>query len=178
MTINNNFIFKALQIVAWLIFVGLCIEAGALLVNFVFTFFKPEMVKNLYQKLDLSEIYAQSQWTFYGIYSFILFIAGLKAYLFYIVISLIQKIDLEKPFSEFATRKIMDIASTTFSIGIISYVARQITKNLIHHGYTIDQLNPFWEDSRAFVLMGAVIYVIAVIFKRGVALQTENDFTV
>ncbi len=72
----------------------------------------------------------------------------------------------------------MNIAGSTFSIGIISYVARQTTKNLLHHGYSIDQLNPFWADSQAFVFMGGVIYVIAVIFKRGVDLQTENDFTV
>lgn len=178
MTLNNNFIFRVLQIIAWIIFVGLCIEAGALVVNFIFSIFKPEMVKNLYQKLDLSAMYAKSQWTFYSTYSFILFIAGLKAHLFYTVIMLMQKIDLEKPFSEFVSKKIMTIASTTFSIGIISYVARQTTKTLIHYGYSIDQLNPFWEDSQAFVLMGGVIYVIAVIFKRGVTLQTENDLTV
>ncbi len=178
MTLNNNFIFRVLQIIAWIIFVGLCIEAGALVVNFIFSIFKPEMVKNLYQKLDLSAMYAKSHWTFYSTYSFILFIAGLKAHLFYTVIMLMQKIDLEKPFSEFVSKKIMTIASTTFSIGIISYVARQTTKTLIHYGYSIDQLNPFWEDSQAFVLMGGVIYVIAVIFKRGVALQTENDLTV
>ncbi len=178
MTINNNFIFRVLQIIAWIIFVGLCIEAGALAVNFLFSIFKPEMVKNLYQKLDLSAMYAQSHWTFYGTYSFILFIAGLKAHLFYTVIMLMQKIDLQKPFSEFAATKIMNIAGSTFSIGIISYVARQTTKNLLHHGYSIDQLNPFWADSQAFVFMGGVIYVIAVIFKRGVDLQTENDFTV
>ena len=178
MTLNNNFIFRVLQIIAWIIFVGLCIEAAALVVNFIFSIFKPEMVKNLYQKLDLTAMYAKSPWTFYGTYSFVLFIAGLKAHLFYTVIMLMQKIDLEKPFSEFAAKKIMTIASTTFSIGIISYVARQTTKSLLHYGYSIDQLNPFWEDSQAFVLMGGVIYVIAVIFKRGVTLQTENDLTV
>ena len=36
MSKRNNFVFKGLHIVAWIIFVGLCIEAGGLLVNFVF----------------------------------------------------------------------------------------------------------------------------------------------
>ena len=53
MTKRNNLVFIGLQIVSWIIFVGLCIEAGALIVNFVYSLFKPEIVHNLYQKLDI-----------------------------------------------------------------------------------------------------------------------------
>ena len=48
----------------------------------------------------------------------------------------------------------------------------------MHHGYEIDNLNQFWEDSQAFILMAAVIYIIATIFKKGVEIQNENDLTV
>lgn len=178
MTPSNNFVFKALHIIAWIIFVGLCIEACGLLVNFIFSIVKPESVSNLYQKLDLSEMYKRSQWAFFGMYSFILFIAGLKAYLFYTLIMLLYKLDLSKPFNNFVSKKILDISSCTFSIGIFSVIARQTAKNLTHYGYSVDMLNQFWEDGQAFILMAAVIYVIANIFKRGVELQTENDLTV
>ena len=90
MSKTNNFVFTGLHIVAWVIFVGLCIEAGALIVNFIFSLYKPEIVQNLYQKLDLSEMYDRNKWAFYGIYSFILTISILKAVLFYIVILLLQ----------------------------------------------------------------------------------------
>jgi len=66
----------------------------------------------------------------------------------------------------------------TFSIGILSFIARQTAKNLSSHGYEIDKLSQFWVDSQAFILMAAVIYVIATIFKKGVDLQNENDLTV
>ena len=36
MSNRNNLVFKGLYMVAWVIFVGLCIEAGGLIVNFVF----------------------------------------------------------------------------------------------------------------------------------------------
>jgi hypothetical protein len=39
-------------------------------------------------------------------------------------------------------------------------------------------LNQFWEDSQAFILMAAVVYIIATIFKKGVEIQNENDLTV
>jgi len=178
MSKKNNFVFKVLSIVAWVIFVGLCIEAGGLIVNFIFSLYKPEFVQNLYQKLDLSEMYNHSKWAFFNMYSFILIISILKAYLFYIVIRLISKLDLSKPFNSFVSEQITQISYFTLSIGLLSYIARQIAKNLLHRGYEIDNLNQFWVDSQAFILMAAVVYVIATIFKKGIELQNENDLTV
>ncbi len=178
MSKTNNFVFTGLHIVAWLIFVGLSIEAGGLLVNFFFSLYKPEFVQNLYQKLDLIEMYEDSKWAFFGIYSFILSISILKAYLFYRVIMLMHKIDLSKPFNTFVSRQISQISYFTLSIGLLSYIARQLAKNLMHHGFVPDSLNQFWADSQAFILMGAVIYIIATIFKKGVDIQNENDLTV
>ena len=178
MSTKNNYVFIGLHIVAWVIFVGLCVEAGGLLVNFVLSIYQPEFVKNLYEKLDLSEMYHRSQWAFFSMYSFILVVSVLKAYLFYIVAMLMHKIDLLKPFNSFVSQQITKIAYCTFSIGMLSYIARQTAKNLQHRGYAIDNLNKFWVDSQAFILMAAVIYVIATIFKRGVEIQNENDLTV
>ena len=175
---TNNFIFRFLQIVAWIIFVGLCIEAGGLVVNFIFSLFKPELIQHLYQKLDLSEMYAHSKWAFFGMYSFILVIAILKAVLFYIVIRLMQKIDLSRPFNSFVSNQILLISYYTLSIGFLSYMARQSAKNLMRHGFVTDNLNQFWTDSQAFIIMAAVIYIIATIFKKGVDIQNENDLTV
>ena len=101
MSKTNNLVFWGLYIVAWLIFVGLSIEAGGLVVNFFFTLYEPELIQNLYQKLDLTEMYKESSLAFFGIYSFILIISILKAYLFYIVIRLMHKMDRSKPFSTF-----------------------------------------------------------------------------
>lgn len=178
MSKNSNFVFTVLHVVAWIIFVGLCIESGALIVNFVYSLFKPEIVAYLYEKLDLSDMYARSKWAYFGMYSFIMVISVLKAIMFYIVIRMLMKLDLSKPFSSFVSEQISLISYFTFSIGILSYIARQTAKNLLHRGYEIDQLDRFWVDSQAFILMAAVIYVIATIFKKGIELQNEQDLTV
>lgn len=175
---GNHFVFWGLHVIAWLIFVGLSIEAGGLIVNFVFSVFKPELVGNLYQKLDLSKMYQQSRWVFFSMYSFVLFIAVLKARLFYAVIQLQYKLDLTKPFNSFVAKKISQISYYTFSTGILSYIAGESARNLSHHGYEIDKLSQFWVDSQAFILMAAVIYIIAIIFKKGIEIQNENDLTV
>ena len=178
MSKSNIFIFNALRIVAWIIFVGLSIEAGGLIVNFVFAVFNPAFVPNLYQKLDLSEMYRHSKLVFYGMYSFILFISIMKAILFYLLVMLVTKLNLSNPFSSYVAGQITKISYFTLSIGLISYVAQQTAKNLMHHGFEIDLLDQFWADSEAFILMAAIIYVIATIFSRGVEIQAENDLTV
>ena len=178
MSKRNNFVFKGLHIVAWVIFVGLCIEAGGLIVNFIFNLVKPEFVQNVYQPLDLTEMYKDNKWAFFGIYCFILFISILKALLFYIVIRLMHKMDLKKPFTTFVSDQFLQISYYTLAIGLFSFIARQIAKNLMHHGFVTDSLNQFWIDSQAFIVMGAVVYIIATIFKKGIDIQNENDLTV
>ena len=167
-----------MHVVAWIIFVGLCIEAGALLVNFVYSLFKPEVVQHLYQKLDLSEMYEYSQWAYFGIYSFILVISIMKAYLFYLVIILLLKFDLLKPFNSYVATQVTRISYYTLSIGLLSYMAREVARGLQHHGIDIDKLSEFWADSQAWILMAAVVYVISAIITRGVEIQNENDLTV
>jgi len=178
MSTTDNLVFKGLHIIAWIIFVGLCIEAGGLIVNFIFSLYRPEFLQNLYQKLDLTEMYRRSQWAFFSMYTFIIVISILKAYLFYIVIRLISKLDLSKPFNSFVSEQITQISYFTLSIGLLSFIARQTTKNLLHRGYEIDQLNQFWVDSQAFILMAAIVYIIAAIFKKGLEIQNENELTV
>lgn len=174
---TSKIVFIGLLIVAWLIFVGLGIEAGGLVVNFVFSR-DPDVIPKLYQKLNLIDMYNRSQCAFYGMYSFILAIAILKAYLFYIVVMLMHRINLSKPFSSFVSKQITKISYFTFSIGLLSYIANEIALKLQKNGYAIDALDQFWVDSEAFILMAAVIYIIAVIFAKGIEIQNDNELTI
>src|SRR5690606_16806367 len=110
-------------------------------------------------------------------YGFILTISIMKAFLFYIVIVLVTKINLSKPFDNFVSKQIYKICHYTLSIGLLSFIARQLTKELQHNGIVIDNLNQFWVDSQAFILMAAVIYTLATIFSKGVEYQEEIEET-
>jgi hypothetical protein len=123
-------------------------------------------------------MYTRSTAAYYSIYTFILVIAFLKAGLFYDVIKLVSKLDLNRPFSSFVSKQISSISYTTFAIGLISLVARQTANNLSHKGFDVNRLNDFWVDSQAYILMAGVIYAIATIFKRGIEIQNENDSTI
>lgn len=178
MSKTNKFVFIALLVIAWLIFIGLGIEAGGLIVNFFFSLYNPEFLPKLYQKLDLTAIYNESRLAFFGIYGFILSISILKVCLFYIVVIMMHKIHLSNPFNTYVARQISLLSYYTLAIGFLNAIGRHLTKKLEHYGFATDSLNPFWSDSEAFILMGAVIYIIATIFKKGVQIQNENDLTI
>ena len=60
----------------------------------------------------------------------------------------------------------------------LQFVAKQTVQNMEKYGYSTERLNQFWVDSEAFIIMAAVVYIIAQIFKRGVDVQQENELTV
>lgn len=178
MKTKSNLIFKALHLVAWLIFVGLCIEAGALLVNFLVSIFKPEFVQNLYQKMNLLSLYRNNSWQFYLVYSLLLTIEILKCIMFYYVVMLLYNLDLNKPFNNYVSNTISKISYYTFSVGIVCYIAKEIFKKIQFNSNVEPAVNALTNDSEAFIIMSAVIYIITQIFKKGIEIQNENELTI
>ena len=175
---KNDFILQTLEVVSWIIFVGLCIEAGALLFNFIFTLFKPIGTHNVYNGLNLSSLY-QNEFTHYiGMMSCIVLLALLKAYLFYLVVNLFRKLNFVAPFSTDIAKIIEKISYEAFSIAILSIITKQYAKRLIQNGYELSDTSTYWNDTAAFLMMAAIVYVISQLFKKGIELQQENDLTV
>ena len=57
MSKTDNFVFKGLVIVAWIIFVGLCIESGALIVNFIYSMFKTKTVWTFQVSCQITSVF-------------------------------------------------------------------------------------------------------------------------
>lgn len=178
MSNRTSLIFKGLEIVAWLILIGLFIELCALIIHFAFNFIDMEMVKDMYGDFDLGPIYESNPFGFFSLYAFILALTFFKVGLFWIVVRLVMTIDLTKPFNSDVARYISRISLFTFTIGILSLIGSRIANFFLHRGYETDGLDQFWSDSQAFIIMAAVIYIIAMIFKRGIEMQSENELTV
>jgi len=172
---NTKQILSAMKIVSWIIFIGLCIKAGAIIISFCITLFvNAEGASDLYLGLDLSTLYETNKRYFINLTSFIITIDLLKAYLFYLVVKIFTKMNLNKPFSNSLASLITKISYVSFSMGLIAIIASAYNKWLMHKGMT-SQLN--WESS-SYLFMAGIIFIIAVHFKRGIELQTENELTI
>ena len=98
---TTKLILTILHVIAWIIFLGLCIKTGALLYSFFVTLvINPEGAKNLYMGLNLSSLYNFDIGDYAIVASLIIILSGAKAFLFYLVIKIFLKINLVAPFSK------------------------------------------------------------------------------
>lgn len=167
-----------ITVVIWSIFIGLCIQAGAMLFTFVYSLFNPVVSQNLYEGLNLSALREQNIWYYGGVISIVLFIAGQKAYLFYQMIRVFLKINLVHPFSREVSKLISSISYVAFQIGVAIILASGVFKGMVKRGYELDRVPQMVGNGFEFLLMAALLIAIGMVFKRGVEIQSENDLTV
>lgn len=173
----NNFIWKALHVLSWLIFIGLCVETGILLFNFIYSLFRPIAIDYLHLWINLRPVYEHSPLHYALFFSVLIVLYGLKSFVFYLVLLIFKKINLVKPFSEEVARLISKISVFAFLIGITSAIIQTLSVKLqlqqpIYAG------DNYRTDSGAFLMMAAILFIIAQLFRKGIDMQNENDLTV
>ncbi len=167
-----------ITIVIWSIFIGLCIQAGALLFTFIYSLFKPIVAQNLFEGLNLSALRDQNFWYYVCVISMVLFIAGQKAYLFYLMIRIFLKINLVHPFSREVSKLITSISYLAFQIGVAIFLSSAWFKWLEIRGFDLDKVTGMVSGGFEFLLMAALLIAIGMVYKRGVELQSENELTI
>ena len=172
---KTNQVLTAMNIVSWIVFIGLCIQTGALLItSFISLFVNPEAAQNLYLGLDLSELYTKDKRQYLYILSFIIGLSALKAYLFYLVIRVFKKLNLNHPFSPTVVSLITKISHIALGTGIVGLIAENYSKWSLHRGVAVEQ---DW-GSAGFLFLAGIIFIIALVFKRGTEIQSENELTI
>ena len=100
-TITTPQILKILYLLSWIIFVGVCIEAGGFIFNAIFTLtINPIAAKHFWQEVDLSGLYAYDHGHFFGHD---------------------DKLNMEKPFSRETLRFIFSMSYIALLIGLFSW---------------------------------------------------------
>ena len=175
MKISNETILKAVQVIFWIVFIGLCIETGAMLVPFtVSMFINPAGAANLYMGLDLSQLFEANRDYYIYMFSLIVSILVLKACMAFLVIKIFLKINMENPFTSEVSALISAISRVALGAGVISILAEASGKWMMKRDIPV----PYSWNAGEFLFLAGIIFFIAQIFERGVSLQSENELTV
>ncbi len=174
---------KVLQWLAWIIFIGLLVEAGALIVNSVISIFiNPAGVKNFWQGASyLSGLQAFSEAHFATLCAVIVIVACLKAIMFYQIVKMFEekKLNMAQPFSVELRSAILLLAYISLGIGLFSHCGSNFLDWLATQGVATPELkNLFVAGADIWLFMTVILFVIAQIVKRGIDIQTENDLTI
>ncbi len=180
--ITTKHLLLVLQVISWIIFIGLSIEAGGFIFSTIHAFFiNPGEAKFNWANLDLTALYDYDTGHFLAMTSFISIAAILKATLFYIIIRVLneQKLDLEDPFKPIIGRSVFNMAYVAIGIGLFSAWGSNYADHLEARGIAMPELQHLrLAGADVWLFMGVVLFVIALIFKRGIEIQSENDLTV
>lgn len=167
-------ILMVMNILTWVVFIGLAIQAGAILVSYGVSIVNPAASKHLYKEIDLSSLKQFGFWHYTLIVSFMVAMAALKSYVAYLVIKVLSEIKMVNPFTMEIARMLERISYFIFGVWIITLFYD------LHIAWLAKQEVGMKENynSGEFIFLAGVVYVISQIFKKGVEIQSENELTV
>lgn len=181
--ITTNQILKVLQIISWIIFIGLCIEAGAILcTTFITLVINPNAVQSFWEGSDyLSALYQLDQGFFMTITFAMIIVAVLKAIMFYLILKQLvdKKLNIAQPFSLKLKRFILNLSYIVLGIGVMSNIGAKQCSRISNQGFQTANLESLdMEGADIWIFMSIILFVIAQIFQKGIEIQNENELTI
>jgi len=181
--ITTKQILKVLQILSWIIFIGLCVEAGGIAVNTIITIFRqPSVPENFWVETSyLSALYRFDHGHFFAIAFIMIIVSVLKAFLFYLIVKLFtdKKLNISRPFNTELKNFITNLSILSFGIGLFSYSGMKYTTWLTAQGAEPADLQALHlSGADVWIFMAIILFVIGQIMKSGIEMQNENELTI
>ena len=182
MKLSTKLILKILHVIAWIIFIGVCIEAGGSIFSAIYTLvINPINAATFWEGNDLSGLYKYDPGHFFAETLLISIAAVLKACMFYLVINLLhnKKVNKSQPFNNKVRLFIIKVSYLAFGIGLFTWWGVEYTEWLVMQGVKMpDTQHLRLGGADVWLFMSVTLFVIAQIFKRGIEIQSENELTV
>lgn len=180
---DTNFVLRSLEIIFWIVFGGLIITLLILLVLFASVLFGFNLgpVNNVKFTLPgfsgtFSEFLEMGLIEVLIIFALLIIFWSLEAVLIRKVISALNKVDVNHPFSAKISSLIHQITSLALVLGVASFLFDVIFQAIILGEVSLNV--EIGGDDFSFLILAGIIYVIGKIYKKGVDLQNENELTI
>jgi hypothetical protein len=166
-------LLRIMNVLAWIVFIGLLIIAGSIIISYFVSIGNPQAAKNLYKGMDLSAYRQQSfaNYSFVVGYKVLLYIT--QAYIAYLMTSLLSRLNISRPFNADVVKLLQKISYSILGVWLVVLV----------HNIHIAILEKMYGLVATYIsgdsiFLAGIVYVFAQMFKRGVEIQSENELTV
>jgi hypothetical protein len=173
MKIKTEKLLKIMNILSWIIFIGILIEAGAVVVSYFVSISNPEASKVLYKGIGMFDYRQQSFVNYSFLVAYKVFIYVMKAYIALQMTRLLTRLNISRPFTIDVVLLMQSISYSILIIWIVS-VINNTHVDFLEKSYGI----PAIHVSGDFIFIAGIVYVFAQMFRRGMEIQSENDLTV
>jgi hypothetical protein len=173
MKVKTENLLKVMNVLAWIVFIGLSIVAGSIIISYFVSIGNAQAAKDLYKGLDLYAYRQQSfaNYTFIVGYKVLLNIT--QAYIAFLMTRLLSRINISRPFSTDVVKLMQKISYCILCVWIVVMV-HNIHIAILEKSYGI-VATYISGDS---IFLAGIAYVLAQMFKRGAEIQSENELTV
>jgi hypothetical protein len=182
MKISTTTVLRILLVLSWIIFIGVCIEAGGCIFSAFYTLVINSInAAHFWEGNDLSALYRYDPGHFLAETLLISIASVLKACLFYLIVKILhdKKLNMSQPFNDEMRRFIVKASWLSFGIGFFTATGAKYTEWLTNQGVNMPDTQPLHlGGADVWLFMAVTLFVIAQIFKRGIEIQTENELTV
>ena len=180
--IDTQQMLKILYVVSWIIFIGVCIEAGGIIFNsFYDLVLNPVGARYFWQQVDLSSLYKYDRGYFFVVTFIMSIVAVMRAILFYLIIRILhsKKLNMYQPFNKETEKFIFRASYLSLGIGLFSWWGAKYAEWFISKGVKMPDIQYLrLGGADVWLFMSVILFVIAQIFKRGIEIQTENELTI
>lgn len=182
MNISSKLILNILHIIAWIIFVGVSINAGGFVSNTIYTLtVNSNLAGHFWGNLNLSNLYQSETAYFITVTTIMSITSTIKAIMFFLIVKLLydKKLNLVQPFNAEVGRFIFLLFYLTLAIGFFCKYGSDYTKWLTEKGILVPSLEELQlGGADVWFFMSIILFIIAHIFKRGIEIQAENELTI
>ncbi|MWB95418.1 DUF2975 domain-containing protein [Flavobacterium sp. GA093] len=180
--ISTQQILNFLLILSYIIFFGVCFEAGGFICNAIYIMMTdPIPTHKFWAEFDLTSVYHYDAGHFLVMTFFMSITAIMKALIFYLIIKILhdKKLNMLQPFTKDVVRFVFSVAYLTLGIGLFSSWGAKYSAWLISLGVEMPQIQVLrLAGADVWFFMSITLFVIAQIFKRGIEIQSENELTI
>ena len=182
MQITTKQFLTFLLVLAWIIFLGLCVVAGGIVFNTIFWLVKDGNGHlNFWEGADFTSLYHYDKGHFMVQTLLMSIVAILKALMFYFIVRLAynKKVSLSQPFNRNTQLFIFRVSYLTLLIGLFSNGGSNYGKWLAEKGIAMPDVQQlYFNGADIWLFMSVTLFVIGHLFKRGIDIQSENELTV
>ncbi len=176
--ISTQQILKVLYVISWIIFLGVCIDAGSILFTAVYA---SAINPGNADYFGLTDLYRVDPGHFFVQLLLMSIVAIMKAIIFFLIIKILgnQKLSMSRPFNLEMGRFIFNVSFLALGTGMFSYWGVKYAEWLASEGVKMpDAASLRIGGADVWVFMSVTFFVIAQIFKKGIEIQSENDLTI
>lgn len=176
-------ILNVLQVLSWIIFLGLCVEAGSILFHVIYTYaYNPANDTYPFWKgTDLTSLYNYGFSHFVAMVSLMVIVTVFKALMFYLIVKLFteKQLNMMQPFNTALRQFLLHTAYLSTAIGLCAHFGYKYYTWLSGQNIALpDVAAMHLTGGDVWLFMAVILFVIVQIVTRGVEIQTENDLTV